>query len=116
MKPKSDEEDSEEDQRYTIKLFDPSRQYFNAEAKTIKNKADMLKEISKLNADNVICKVARSFPHSSTRLIGIYNLAVKVIRLDFAIGSKTADPIILNTPDLLSAYKILKTTFVSGRV
>ena len=52
----------------------------------------MLKEISKLNADNVICKVARSFPDSSTRLLGIYNLAVKVIRLDFPIGSKTILP------------------------
>ena len=58
----------------------------------IKNRKDINNLISKLNREEIIQRVTEKFPDTKTKLIGIYSMAVKVIRLDFPIGSKIKLP------------------------
>ena len=77
---------------YLIKLYQPSQQYFYDKPKSITNKKDMNRLITKINAGNIIYKLTQKFPDTKTRLIGVYSMAVKVIRLDYPIGSKVQLP------------------------
>ena len=85
-------EKPDSDHNYKMSLYHAGKNYFNKNAITIKNKKDMLKEIDKLNTGYIIHRVAESFPNSSTRLIGVYGLAVKIVRLDFPIGANIEIP------------------------
>src|SRR5206468_831592 len=58
----------------------------------IRNKNDINSVISEINAENIIHKLTEKFPDSKTMLIGVYSMAVKVIRLDYPIGSKIQLP------------------------
>jgi hypothetical protein len=42
--------------------------------------------------ESIVHKIASSFPDTSTRLLGVYSMAVKVIRLDYPVGSKIELP------------------------
>src|SRR5271157_3093401 len=72
---------------YEANLFKPGRPHFHENPKIIKNKTDMRNVIEKLNAEKIIHKLSERFKDSKTKLVGIYSMAVKVIRLDFLIGS-----------------------------
>ena len=80
-----------------IKLFKASQQYFYDKPETIRNKQAVKKLISKLNREEIIQRVAEKFNDTKTRLIGVYSMAVKVIRLDYPIGSKIKLPEYLKT-------------------
>src|SRR5271165_1109225 len=89
---------------YEIKLYEPSQQYFYDTPKTIKNKKDMNNLVSNINGDKIIHKLASQLKTGSkTRLIGVYSMAVKVIRLDYPIGSK------IQLPDYIK-----KSNFIVG--
>ena len=89
---------------YEIKLYEPSQQYFYDTPKTIKNKKDMNNLVSNINGDKIIHKLASQLKTGSkTRLIGVYSMAVKVIRLDYPIGSK------IQLPDYIK-----KSNFICG--
>ena len=76
--------------------------FFNDDPKVIKNKQSMDKLISKLSADKIVHKLTNRFPDYGTRLIGVYSMGVKVVRLDFPIGSKIKLPdYIKNSPHIL---------------
>src|SRR6266516_45498 len=92
-----------EEMEYKLKLYQPSQQYFYDEPVCIRNKKDMTSLISKINAEHVVHKITEKFPNSATRLIGVYSVAVKVIRLDYPIGSK------IKLPDY-----IISSNFVVG--
>jgi hypothetical protein len=81
-----------EEEGWIPKLFYPAQQYYHNEPKIIKNKSEMNKLISEIRKENIISKLTQRFPDTKTRLIGIYNMGVKVTRLDFPIGSKTKLP------------------------
>src|SRR6266516_4151738 len=67
--------------------YQPSKQYFYDKQVCIRNKKDINSLTSKINAEHVVQKLAEKFPDSATRLIGVFSVAVKVIRLDYPIGS-----------------------------
>jgi hypothetical protein len=77
---------------YEIKLYQASQQYFYDKPQIIKNKSDMTNLVSKITGETVIHRLANKFPDTKTRLIGVYSMAVKVIRLDFPIGAKIQLP------------------------
>ena len=78
---------------YEIKLYEPTQQYFYDKPKTIKNKKDMNNLLSNINGEKIIHKLASQLKTGTkTRLIGVYSMAVKVIRLDYPIGAKTQLP------------------------
>ena len=86
-----------------MKLYHPGQQYFHDQPVVIKNKNDMNELISTINSETIIHKLTQKFPNSSTRLIGVYSMAVKVIRLDFP---KLICLITLKTQDLLLVWKM----------
>ena len=47
-----------------------------------------MKLSSEITFGKIIRKIVESFLDSLTRMIGIFNMAVKVIRLDFPFGAK----------------------------
>src|SRR6266516_888535 len=77
-----------EETEYKLKLYQPSQQYFYDKPVCIRNKKDINILTTKINAEHVVHKLTETFPDSATRLIGVYSMAVKVIRLDYPIGSK----------------------------
>jgi hypothetical protein len=87
---------------YKIKLFYASKNYYNTKPKVIRNRKDMDNLVSKINAHKIIRKLTSRFQDSGTRLIGVYSMGVKVVRLDFPIGSKVKLPdYIKNSPHIL---------------
>src|SRR6266516_3331374 len=81
-----------EETEYKLKLYQPSQQYFYDKLVCIKNKKDINSLTSNINAEHVVHKLTEKFPDSATRLIGVFSVAVKVIRLDYPIGSKIKLP------------------------
>ena len=67
---------------YKIKLYKASQQYFSDTPKYVKNGTDIHRLISKITPVENIRKLIKKFPNSFTRLIGVYSMAVEVIRLD----------------------------------
>ena len=86
-----------------IKLYYPGQQYFHDQPVVIKDINDMNKLISTIDSGKIIHKLTQKFPNSSTRLLGVYSMAVKVVRLDFPIGSKTKLPDFIKSQDSLTA-------------
>ena len=85
------------------KLFNPGQQYYSDTPNVIKNKSEMNTLISEISKEKVISKLTQRFPDTKTRLIGIYNIGVKVTRLDFPIGSKIKLPdYITKSPHIIS--------------
>src|SRR6266516_228738 len=91
-----------EEMEYKLKLYQPSQQYFYDEPVCIRNKKDINILTSKINAEHVVQKLTEKFPDSATRLIGVYSMAVKVIRLDYPIGSK------IKLPDYIRNSKFIQ--------
>src|SRR5271165_6454287 len=81
-----------EEDKYKIKLYQPSLQYFDDKPKLVRNKRDIEKLIAKMDAGNIIHTLAERFPDTKTRMIGVYSMAVKVVRLYYPIGSKIKLP------------------------
>ena len=77
---------------YKIKLYKASQQYFYDTPTSIRNGKDMHSLISKISQEEIIRQITRRFPDTKTRLIGVYSMAVKVVRLDYPIGSKVQLP------------------------
>src|SRR5271166_1627333 len=48
--------------------------------------------LSEINGEKIIHKLTKKFPDTKTRMIGVYHMAVKVIRLDYLIGAKIQLP------------------------
>ena len=88
-------------EEYKIKLYYASQQYFYDEPVCIRNRKDIDNLTSQINAENITHKLTQKFPDSSTRLIGVYSMAVKVIRLDYQIGSR------INLPDCIKNSKFI---------
>src|SRR5271156_1668008 len=86
-----------EEDRYKIKLYQPSQDYFNDKPELVRNKKDIEKLKKKMDAGRIIRKLTERFPDTKTRMIGVYSMAVKVIRLDYPIGSKTQLPKYIKT-------------------
>src|SRR5271165_4598717 len=90
---KRTEEQNESDEYiYKIKLYQASQQYFYDKPLIIANKNHMKELINKVNKEEVIGRVSDKFKDSNTRLIGVYSMAVKVIRLDYPIGANIQLP------------------------
>jgi hypothetical protein len=77
---------------YKIKLFYASQNNFYDEPKVIRNRQDMNNVVSKIDSGEIVRRLTNTFTNTVTRLIGVYSMAVKVIRLDFPIGSKLKLP------------------------
>jgi hypothetical protein len=80
------------DENSRVYLYKPGRQYFNDEPTIIKNKKDMEDFASGINRETIVHKIATSFPDTSTRLLGVYSMAVKVIKLDYPVGTSIELP------------------------
>ena len=74
-----------EQEKDEVKLYKPGRQYFHKNPQIIKKKTDIKNVIENINPEKIIHKLSKRFKDSKTRLIGIYSMAIKVIRLDFVI-------------------------------
>src|SRR5206468_5123516 len=83
------------------KLYQPSQQYFYEDPVTIKSKEDINRLLSEINAEHIIYRLTEKFPDSNTKLIGVYSMAVKVIRLNYPIGSK------IKLPDYIKNSKLI---------
>src|SRR5271157_145028 len=86
------EKKNDNDDDYEIKLYEASQDYFDDKPRAIKNKCDMTNLLSEINGEKIIHKLIKKFPDTKTRMIGVYSMAVKVIRLDFLIGAKIQLP------------------------
>src|SRR5271165_5311205 len=90
---KRTEEQNESDEYiYKIKLYQASQQYFYDKPIIIADKKHMNELINKISKEEVIGRVGDKFKNSNTRLIGVYSMAVKVIRLDYPIGANIQLP------------------------
>ncbi|HLX53642.1 MAG TPA: hypothetical protein VKR58_06860, partial [Aquella sp.] len=96
-------EKKDEPDEYVIKLYYASQQHFYDKPKTIKNKNDMSNVSSKINREKIIEKLTAKFPDTKTRLLGVYSMSIKVIRLDYPIGAK------IQLPDYIK-----KSSFIIG--
>jgi hypothetical protein len=75
-----------------IGLYAPGYQFYTDEQILIQNRKDMEDFTYGIDREKVVHKLAKSFPDTSTRLLGIYGMAVKITRLDYVIGSKIELP------------------------
>ena len=90
---------------YKIKLYQASKQYFYDKPRSIRKQEDMNRLISKINAGNIVYKLTQKFRDSNTRLIGVYSMAVKVVRLDYPIGAKVQLPEYINKSNYIIALE-----------
>src|SRR5271169_467143 len=86
------EKKNENSDDYEIKLYRATQQYFYDKPKVIKKKSDITNLLSEITGGKIIHKLTMKFPDNKTRLLGVYSMAVKVIRLDFPIGAKIQLP------------------------
>jgi hypothetical protein len=84
-----------------IDLYAPGRQYFNDQPTIIKNRKDMEDFVSEINRETIVRKISNRFPDTSTRLLGVYSMAVKVIKLEYPVGSE------INLPDYIKNSKFI---------
>ena len=96
---------------YEIKLYEPTQQYFYDKPQTIKNKNDMNNLLSNINGEKIIHKLASKFPDTKTRLIGVFCMAVKVIRLDYPIGTKTQLPDYIKKSNFIIGLEDVENNF-----
>ena len=76
----------------TVRLFSPTQQYFFDHPIVIKNSQDINMLKHQIDRESIVHKISQRFPDSQTRLLGVYAMGVKVIRLDFPIGAKITLP------------------------
>ncbi len=97
---------------YEIKLYEPTNQYFYDKPQTIKNKNDMNNLLSSINGDKIIYKLASQLKTGTkTRLIGVYSMAVKVVRLDYPIGTKTQLPDYIKKSNFIIGLEDVENNF-----
>ena len=83
----TEKEDGERE--YSVKLFPSSQNNFYDDPVSITNRQDLTKLISKLDSEHVVVRLNEKYPDTKTKLIGIYNMSVKVVsRSGFVIGAK----------------------------
>ncbi len=75
-----------------IRIFEPSQQYYFDMPKLIKNQQDINDLFNYLSGDEIINKISLEFSESSTRLVGVYAMAIKIFRLSYPVGAKTQLP------------------------
>jgi hypothetical protein len=75
-----------------VRLFEPSQQFYFDDYRLIKNKQDLNNTFHYLTSDEINNKISLEFPDSSTRLVGVYAMGVKIIRLDYPVGSNIQLP------------------------
>ena len=75
-----------------VRLFAPTQQYFFDHPIVIKNSQDINTLKHQIDRESIVQKISQRFPDSQTRLLGVYAMGVKVIRLDFPIGAKITLP------------------------
>ena len=75
-----------------VRIFEPSQQFYFDDYQLIKNKHDLNDTFHYLTGDEIINKISLEFSESSTRLVGVYAMAVKIIRLDYPVGSNIQLP------------------------
>ena len=65
-----------------VRIFEPSQQFYFDNYQLIKNRQDLNNTFHYLTGDEIINKISLEFSESSTRLVGVYAMAVKIVRLD----------------------------------
>jgi hypothetical protein len=71
----------------TVTVFEPSQKYYFKEPKLVRNKTDMENIITHLNEGNILEQLTLQFP-DSTRVIGIYAMAIKTFYMGYPIGTQ----------------------------
>ena len=71
----------------------------------------MNKLLSNINGEKIIDKLASKFPDTKTRLIGVYSMAVKVVRLDYPIGTKTQLPDYIKKSNFIIGLEDVENNF-----
>src|SRR5271155_5388229 len=75
-------------EKYNVKLYPASQNNFYDDPVPITIRQDMTKLISKLDKEHVVMKLNEKYTNTKTKLLGIDNVAVKVIfRPGFLIGA-----------------------------
>ena len=81
-------ENEDGEREYNVKLYPASQNNFYDDPVSITNRQDMTKLISKLDKEHVVMRLNEKYTDTKTKLLGIYNMAVKVIsRSGFLIGA-----------------------------
>ena len=88
-----------------VKLFAPTHQYFFDHPLVVKQKQDINTIKEKINRESIIHKISRQFPDTQTRLLGVYAMGVKLIRLDFPIGAKRTLPDFIKKSRFINALE-----------
>ena len=74
------------------RIFEPSRQFYFDDYQLIKNRQDLDNIFHYLSGDEIRNKISLDFSESSTRLVGVYAMGVKIVRLDYLLGSNIQLP------------------------
>lgn len=80
-----------------IRVYQPSQQFFFEDLQLVRNQSDLDKITLKVSGEEINHKIAHAFQDSSTRLIGVYGMAVKIIRLDYPVGADIKLPDYIKT-------------------
>ncbi|HLX55078.1 MAG TPA: hypothetical protein VKR58_14125, partial [Aquella sp.] len=88
-----------------VKLYAPTHQYFFDHPLVVKQKQDIDNIKENINRESIIHKISRQFPDTQTRLLGVYAMGVKLIRLDFPIGAKRTLPDFIKKSRFINALQ-----------
>src|SRR5579863_6618371 len=77
----------------------------NITSGVVKQKQDIDNIKENINRESVIHKISRQFPDTQTRLLGVYAMGVKLIRLDFPIGAKRTLPDFIKKSRFINALQ-----------
>ena len=94
-----------------IRIFEPSQQYYFDRPKLITNNRDINDLFNYLSGDEIINKISLEFSESSTRLVGVYAMAVKIIRLDYPVGAKIQLPDYIKSSRFIIALDQVENNF-----
>ena len=75
-----------------VRIFEPSQQFYFDNYQLIKNKQDINNTLHYLTGDEIVNKISLEFSDSSTRLVGVYAMAIKIVMLDYPVGSNIQLP------------------------
>lgn len=70
----------------------PSQIYYFKAPKIIKIYSDLQTLLSELKAENIVNKLLLDMPDTKTKVIGIFSIAAKVIKLGYPIGAAVSLP------------------------
>ena len=96
------------EKEHKIHLFKPGKQLFLENLQTIANEQNLCHLKNQITAESVIQRLTQQFPDSQTRLLGIYAMDVKIIRLDFPIGSEVKLPDYIKSSNFIVGLESVK--------